>query len=79
MGAHWAGRNPDRALGAVLVDGAQPYDWLDEAMEERIRKLFRRMGWFTPLLPDGPDPADDRRTAGAQQHRARQALDLGGR
>ncbi|MGW0231552.1 alpha/beta fold hydrolase [Actinopolymorpha singaporensis] len=50
VAAHWASRNPDRASGAVLVDGAFPYDWLDEAMEQRIRKLFRRMGWFTPLL-----------------------------
>ncbi|MFD2764443.1 alpha/beta fold hydrolase [Micromonospora eburnea] len=50
VGAHWVGRNPDRALGAVLVDGAFPHDWLDEAMEQRIRKLFRRMGWFLPLL-----------------------------
>ena len=36
---------------------AYPYDWLDEAMEQRIRKLFRRMGWFTPLLrPTGLTP-----------------------
>ncbi|WP_436975836.1 alpha/beta fold hydrolase [Nonomuraea angiospora] len=57
VAAHWAGRNPDRTVGAVLVDGAQPYDWLDAAMEERIRKLFRRMGWFWPLLrPFGMAP-----------------------
>ncbi|MEV0041444.1 alpha/beta hydrolase [Streptomyces sp. NPDC050804] len=57
VGAHWAGRNPDRTVGAVLVDGAQPYDWLDEALEQRIRKLFRRMGWFMPLLrPTGLTP-----------------------
>jgi pimeloyl-ACP methyl ester carboxylesterase len=57
IGAHWASRNPERALGAVLVDGAYPYDWLDEAMEQRIRKLFRRMSWFTPLLrPTGLVP-----------------------
>ncbi len=57
VAAHWASRNPDRALGAVLVDGAQPYDWLDEAMEQHIRKLFRRMGWFMPLLrPTGLTP-----------------------
>lgn len=57
VGAHWASRNPDRALGAVLVDGAQPYDWLDEGMEQHIRKLFRRMGWFMPLLrPTGLTP-----------------------
>ncbi|MET8526802.1 alpha/beta hydrolase [Micromonospora sp. NPDC005172] len=57
VGAHWAHRNPDRTIGAVLVDGAFPHDWLDEAMEQRIRKLFRRMGWFTPLLrPTGLTP-----------------------
>jgi pimeloyl-ACP methyl ester carboxylesterase len=64
VAAHWVSRNPDRALGAVLVDGAYPYDWLDEAMEQRIRKLFRRMSWFTPLLrPTGLTP---RMTAGQQ-------------
>jgi pimeloyl-ACP methyl ester carboxylesterase len=57
LAAHWSSRNPDRTLGAVLVDGAYPYDWLDEAMEQRIRKLFRRMGWFAPLLrPTGLIP-----------------------
>lgn len=57
VAAHWAERNPERALGAVLVDGAFPHDWLDAAMEQRIRKLFRRMGWFTPLLrPTGLTP-----------------------
>ncbi|WP_068052049.1 alpha/beta hydrolase [Nocardia xishanensis] len=64
VGAHWASRNPDRAIGAVLVDGAQPYDWLDEAMEQRIRKLFKRLGWITPLLrPTGLTP----RMSAAQQ------------
>ncbi|GAA1366305.1 alpha/beta fold hydrolase [Catellatospora chokoriensis] len=57
VGAHWASRNPERTMGAVLVDGAFPYDWLDEAMEQRIRTMFRRMGWFTPLLrPTGLIP-----------------------
>ena len=57
VAAHWVSRHPDRALGAVLVDGAYPGDWLDEAMEQRIRKLFRRMGWITPLLrPTGLTP-----------------------
>jgi pimeloyl-ACP methyl ester carboxylesterase len=57
VAAHWASRHPDRTLGAVLVDGAYPGDWLDEAMEQPIRKLFRRMGWFTPLLrPAGLTP-----------------------
>ncbi|GAA3935408.1 alpha/beta fold hydrolase [Actinoplanes auranticolor] len=64
VAAHWAGRNPQRALGAVLVDGAFPHDWLDAAMELRIRKLFRRMRWFLPLLrPTGLAP---RMTAGQQ-------------
>ncbi|MDX3077658.1 alpha/beta fold hydrolase [Streptomyces sp. NPDC088354] len=57
VAAHWARRNPQRALGAVLVDGAFPHDWLDDAMERRIRKLFRRMSWFLPLLrPTGLAP-----------------------
>ncbi|MEV4629920.1 alpha/beta hydrolase [Micromonospora sp. NPDC049523] len=57
VAAHWANRNPERALGAVLVDGAFPYDWLDDAMEQRIRKMFRRMNWFLPLLrPTGLAP-----------------------
>ncbi|WP_031167011.1 alpha/beta fold hydrolase [Streptosporangium roseum] len=57
VAAHWASRNPDRTVGAVLVEGAQPYDWLDEAMEVRIRKLFKRMSWLLPLLrPTGLTP-----------------------
>ncbi len=50
VAAHWASRHPDRTVGAILVDGAYPYDWLDEAMEQRIRKLYGRMSWFMPLL-----------------------------
>ncbi|MFD9284735.1 alpha/beta fold hydrolase, partial [Streptomyces mirabilis] len=72
VGAHWTSRNPERALGAVLVDGAFPYDWLDDAMEQRIRKLFRRMGWFLPLLrPTGLAP----RMTAAQQ--ANSNIELG--
>ncbi len=57
VGAHWAARNPERAIGAVLVDGAFPYDWLDDAMEKRIRTLFKRLSWFMPLLrPTGLVP-----------------------
>jgi pimeloyl-ACP methyl ester carboxylesterase len=57
VGAHWAHRHPDRTIGAVLVDGAFPYDWLDEAMEQRIRKMVRRMNLFMPLLrPTGLTP-----------------------
>ncbi len=57
VAAHWARRNPERAIGAVLVDGAFPSDWLDEAMEQRIRKLFRRLSWVLPLMrPTGLTP-----------------------
>lgn len=57
VAAHWASRNRDRTLGAVLVDGAYPYDRLNEAIERRIRKLFRRLSWFMPLLrPTGLAP-----------------------
>jgi pimeloyl-ACP methyl ester carboxylesterase len=57
VAAHWVSRNPHRTVGAVLVDGAQPHDWLTEAMEQGIRKAFKRMGWFMPLLrPTGLTP-----------------------
>jgi hypothetical protein len=57
VGAHWASLNPERCIGAVLVDGAQPYDWMTEDMAKRIRKLFR---WLNPLMwllrPSGLTP-----------------------
>ncbi len=72
VAAHWADRNPDRAVGAVLVDGAFPHDWLDEAMEQRIRKLFKRLNWFMPLVrPTGLAP----RMTAAQQ--AESNIELG--
>jgi len=72
VAAHWASRNPDRTVGAVLVDGAQPYDWMDEAMEQRIRTLFKRLSWITPLLrPTGLTP----RLTAAQQ--AESNIELG--
>jgi pimeloyl-ACP methyl ester carboxylesterase len=49
IAVHWAGRNPDRTLGAVSVDGAYPYDWIDAAARERIRKLFRRLSPAFPI------------------------------
>ncbi|MFC4123842.1 alpha/beta fold hydrolase [Nocardia rhizosphaerae] len=72
VGAHWAERNPERAIGAVLVDGAFPYDWLDDAMEQRIRTLFKRLSWIMPLVrPTGLAP----RMTAAQQ--AESNIELG--
>ncbi|MFJ9953640.1 alpha/beta fold hydrolase [Kitasatospora sp. NPDC091207] len=48
LAVHWAARNPDRAVGAVSVDGALPHEWLTDANKEQIRKLFRRL---SPLFP----------------------------
>jgi pimeloyl-ACP methyl ester carboxylesterase len=57
VAAHWAHRNPERAVGAVLVEGAEPHDWLTDAMEERIRKLFKRLRPVTAILrPTGLTP-----------------------
>lgn len=50
VAAHWASRNPDRAVGAVMVDGAQPYDWFDESMVPGMRKLWRRLAWVLVLM-----------------------------
>jgi pimeloyl-ACP methyl ester carboxylesterase len=57
VAAHWASRNPDRAVGAVLVDGAEPSDWIDELTEEGTRKIFKRMRWLMALVrPTGLTP-----------------------
>lgn len=64
VAAHWADRNPGRTIATVLVDGAFPHDWLDDAMEQRIRMLFRRLAFLRPVLrPLGLLP---RMTAGQQ-------------
>jgi len=81
VAAHWAGANPERTIGAVLVDGAYPYDWLDEAMERRIRKLFRRMSWFLPVLrPTGLAPrmtAEQQADSNIELGRLSRAAELG--
>ena len=65
VAAHWASRNPDRALGAVLVDGAYPYDWLDEADGAADPEAVSAVGLVhAAAAPDGPDPADECRTDG---------------
>ena len=57
VAAHWASRNPDRTIGAVLVDGAQPHDWLTDEMEQGIRTAFRRLRSLTvPLRVTGLTP-----------------------
>lgn len=57
VAAHWVQQNPERTIGAVLVDGAFPDDWLDDAMAERIRKMFKRMQPIMMLLrPTGLTP-----------------------
>jgi pimeloyl-ACP methyl ester carboxylesterase len=57
VAAHWASRHPDRTIGAVLVDGAQPHDWLTDEMEEGIRTIFRRLQvLMMPLRVTGLTP-----------------------
>jgi pimeloyl-ACP methyl ester carboxylesterase len=57
VAAHWTSRNPDRTIGAVLVDGAQPHDWLTDEMEQGIRTAFRRLRWLmVPLRVTGLTP-----------------------
>jgi pimeloyl-ACP methyl ester carboxylesterase len=57
VAAHWASGNPDRCIGAVLVDGAQPYDWMTENMEKGMRKFFKRLQFlFWLLRPTGLTP-----------------------
>lgn len=49
LAMNWAQRNPHRARGVVAVDGAMPYDWIDDDARVRLRTLFRRMRWILPL------------------------------
>jgi pimeloyl-ACP methyl ester carboxylesterase len=81
VGAHWASRNPDRTVGAVLVDGAQPYDWLTDELEQRMRTMFRRMRVFTWLLrPTGLTPrmsADQMAESNIELGRIARERDLG--
>ncbi|MFC7304205.1 alpha/beta fold hydrolase [Streptomyces monticola] len=81
VAAHWTSRNPDRAVGTILVEGAQPYDWLTEDMEQGIRKAFRRWGWFMPLLrPTGLTPrmnADEMANSNIELGRLARVRELG--
>jgi pimeloyl-ACP methyl ester carboxylesterase len=45
---HWIDRNPDRVLGAVIVD-AFPVGVTGEAGHAAIRKMFRRWRFFLPI------------------------------
>ncbi|MEU1290377.1 alpha/beta hydrolase [Kitasatospora sp. NPDC005856] len=57
LAAHQASHNPQRTIGAILVDGAQPYDWLTDGLEQRIRKQFRRWAPLMALMrPTGLTP-----------------------
>ncbi|MGC5626667.1 alpha/beta fold hydrolase [Georgenia sp. Z1344] len=49
LAVHWARRHPDRTLGVVAVDGAMPYDWIDDEARARLRRLFHRMRWILPV------------------------------
>lgn len=61
VAAHWASRNPERTVGSVLVDGAQPHDWIEGMDIEGMRKLWRRLSllfvllrwtaWWTGMVP----------------------------
>ncbi len=49
LAMHWAAHHPDRTLGVVAIDGAMPYEWIDDAARARLRALFRRMRWILPI------------------------------
>lgn len=49
VAVHWASRNPGQTPGVVSVDGAYPFDWIDDAAREQIRKLFRRLSVAFPI------------------------------
>jgi pimeloyl-ACP methyl ester carboxylesterase len=57
VAAYWASRNPERCIGAVFVDGAQPYTWITEEMATGMRKFFKILNPIVWLLrPTGITP-----------------------
>ncbi|MFI6313249.1 alpha/beta fold hydrolase [Nocardia fusca] len=50
LAVHWADRNPHRVTGVVSVDGAVPWGYTGEEGRETIRRLWRRMRLFLPLV-----------------------------
>ncbi len=50
VAVHFADRHPDRVLGVVSVDSAQPYGITGEESRERIRRPFRQARPLMPLL-----------------------------
>ncbi|MEV0110758.1 alpha/beta fold hydrolase [Nocardia sp. NPDC050799] len=50
LAVHWADRNPHRIAGVVSVDGAVPWGYTGEEGRETIRRLWRRMRLFLPLV-----------------------------
>jgi pimeloyl-ACP methyl ester carboxylesterase len=50
LAVHWAARNPDRVTGLVSIDGGVPWGLTGEENRARIRKAFRRMRPFLPLV-----------------------------
>jgi pimeloyl-ACP methyl ester carboxylesterase len=50
LAMHWADRNPDRVAGVVSIDGGVPWGLTGEENRERIRRAFRRMRLFLPLV-----------------------------
>src|SRR3954449_6383534 len=50
LAVRYAGRNPDRVGGLVLIDGAYPIAMFDEAGKEKVRAQFRRLGWIMRIL-----------------------------
>ncbi|MFD4402494.1 alpha/beta fold hydrolase [Nocardia sp. NPDC058499] len=50
LAVHWADRNPHRVAGVVSVDGAVPWGYTGAEGRETIRRLWRRMRLFLPLV-----------------------------
>lgn len=50
LAVHWADRNPHRVAGVVSVDGGVPWGYTGEEGREAIRRVWRRMGLFLPLV-----------------------------
>ncbi|GIH25791.1 hypothetical protein Aph01nite_41010 [Acrocarpospora phusangensis] len=50
LAVRYAGEQPERVRGLVLVDGAYPVSMFDDAGKEGVRNQFRRLGWLMRLM-----------------------------
>jgi pimeloyl-ACP methyl ester carboxylesterase len=50
LAVRYAAQHADGVTGVVLVDGAYPIAVMDDAVQEKVRAQFRRVGWVMRVM-----------------------------